>query len=76
MALFGKRSYRSRSRMNGRLHPLVIVGICLGAAILIAIIVGNLLKLWLDDEKMQQLKGEQTQPPVSEAPIPEAAAPC
>lgn len=75
MALLGKRSYRSRSRMNGRLRPLVIVGICLGAAILIAVIVGNLLKLWLDDETMQQLKGEQTQPPVSEAPSPEPSAP-
>lgn len=75
MALFGKRSYRSRSRMNGKLHPLVIVGICLGVAILIAIIVGNLLKLWLDDEMMQQLKGEQTQPPVSAPPSPEPSAP-
>ncbi len=77
MALFGKRPHKFRSRSGGRLHPLAIVGICLAAAILIAIIVGNLLKLWLNDEKMAALKGTETIPPVNTeaSPSPERTAP-
>lgn len=46
-------------RGNRKLHPLAIVGICLGGAILLALLIGNLLNLWLDDEKMAELKGNQ-----------------
>lgn len=54
-----------------RLSPLAIVGICLGAAVLIALIVGNILNAWLDDETVDALKGtqsEQTAPPTPELP--------
>lgn len=68
MAHFRPRLHRYRSRSSGKLHPLAIVGICLGAAILIALIVGNLLNLWLDDETYQKLTDGKNEPPETEAP--------
>ena len=63
--------------LNRRLHhrgrrmsPLAIVGICLGAAVLIALIVGNILNAWLDDEKMNALKGTQQEDAVPHVPDP------
>ena len=47
MTRFPRRlHYRPRGR---KLHPLAIVGICLGGAILLAIIIGNILNARLDD---------------------------
>lgn len=61
MPNFGNR-FRRRHQRGGRLHPAVIVGICLGTAIIITVIVGNLLKLWLDDETYRKLtEGEETE---------------
>ena len=54
-----------------KLHPLAIVGICLGGAILLALLIGNLLNWWLDDEKMDKLTGaplESEQPSAGELP--------
>ncbi len=47
--------HRNRTR---KLHPLAIVGICLGSAVLLALLIGNLLNLWLDDDTMDGLTGE------------------
>ncbi len=55
MARLNRRLHH-RGRMR-KLHPLAIVGICLGGAVLLALLIGNLLNLWLDDEKMSELKG-------------------
>ena len=65
MAHFMRRlHHRSRNR---KLHPLAIVGICLGATVLLALLIGNLLNLWLDDEAMGKLTGEpQEAPPAAE----------
>ena len=64
--------FNRRSHHRGRkLSPLAIVGICLGAAVLIALIIGNILNAWLDDETADALKGtqqEESAPPSSELP--------
>ena len=61
----GSRYRRHRPRSQGRLHPLAIVAICLVAAILITLVIGNLLYHWLDDETYNALLGgeEETSPP-------------
>jgi len=56
---------RHRAR-NQKLSPLAIVGICLGGAILLAIIIGNILNAALDDEKLSALKTPTAETP--EAP--------
>ncbi len=61
MANFMRR-LRHRSR-NQKLSPLAIVGICLGGAILLAIIVGNILNAALDDEKLSSLKTPTAESP-------------
>lgn len=65
MAPFGKRLRRyHHSRGHGplRLHPAAVVGICLGAAVLITLIVGNLLNMFLDDDTYWKLTaGEETE---------------
>ena len=55
-------------RWNRKLPPIAIVGICLGGAILLALLIGNLLNLWLDDEKMAELKGNSTEAPTESSP--------
>ena len=61
----GSRYRRRSPRSQGKLHPLAIVAICLAAAILITILIGNLLYHWLDDETYNAFlgKGEATEPP-------------
>ena len=74
MARLNRRLHHRR--WNRKLHPLAIVGICLGGAILLALLIGNLLNLWLDDEKMAALQGKQqesTAPTTQELP-PRAVA--
>ena len=59
MQLFGNRLHNNNHR-RGALSPLAIILICVGAALLLAIIVGLLLNVWLDDEAYERLtKGEQ-----------------
>lgn len=69
-----RRSRRYRNRMPGRLPPAAIVGICLGAAVLIAVIIGNLLHFWLDDETMQKLTSG-TSAPEETLPVPDREVP-
>ena len=66
--MLGKRFHRRHTRAT-RLHPVAIVGICLAAAILLTVIVGNLLKGLLDDETYQKLtQGEETDTTEKEPP--------
>ncbi len=45
------RFRRHRQRIGKKsLHPAAVVGICLCAAVVLTLTVGNLLNLWLDDE--------------------------
>lgn len=53
----GSRYRRHRPRAHGGLHPIAIVAICLVAAILITLVIGNLLYHWLDDETYNSLLG-------------------
>ena len=66
--MLGKRFRRRHARAT-RLHPIAIVGICLAAAILLTVIVGNLLKGSLDDETYKKLtQGEETDATNAEPP--------
>ena len=47
MARFVRRLHHRRG--NRKLHPLAIVGICFGGAVLIALIIGNILNLVIKD---------------------------
>ena len=68
--MLGRRPRHRRPHAT-RLHPAAIVGICLAATILITLIVGNLLKVFLDDEAYQRLmQGAETEPPQVESPRP------
>ncbi len=72
------RGHLHRHRQRGKkLPPWGIVLICLGSAVLVAILVGNLLKLWLDDETYQKLTAGETQASTEEryvAPVPKVNA--
>lgn len=50
-----RRRYRRQAYRAGGLSPIAIAGICIAAAILLTVIVGNLLTLWLDDETYARL---------------------
>ena len=59
MQLFANRR---NSHRRGALSPLTIILIVAGAALLLAIIVGLMLNVWLDDETYVRLtKGEETE---------------
>lgn len=58
MQLFGNRLHNNHRR--GALSPGAIILICVGAAFLLALIVGLMLNVWLDDETYERLtRGEQ-----------------
>lgn len=68
---------RKRTRYGqrgGKLPPWAIVAICAAAAILLTILVGNLLRLWLDDETYHKLTAPETTAQTT-APRPDAAVP-
>ena len=69
--------FQRRFHPHGRgkkLHPLAIVGISLGGAVLLAILIGNLLRLSLDEDTLDRLAGE-SEPPTEEQSEPQRTAP-
>ena len=73
MARFVRRfHHHGRGR---KLPPLAIVGISLGGAVLLAILIGNLLRLSLDEETLNRLEGGSTEPPAAEQQEPQRTAP-
>ena len=65
---FGRMRFR-RYKPHGesRMHPAMIVAISLAVAVLLTLIVGNLLKIWINDELYARLTGELvTDPPPAE----------
>lgn len=72
-----KRRYR-RHRPAGKLHPLAIVGIVALGVILLTVLIGNLLRLWLDDETYFRLtKGDEPAPqapPAVQISVPDVNA--
>ena len=67
MSFGGFRFRLRRAYADGRLHPLVIVAVCLVAAVLLTLIVGNLLNIWMNDDLYQRLTGETgMEPPAAE----------
>lgn len=74
MAYIGRRFRRHRLRTPGKLPPAAIVAICLGAAILITLIVGNVLHYTLDEDMLKKLTSG-TKAPESPEPPPERTVP-
>ena len=69
MLRLGSRRYR-RHRGTG-VSPWVIILICVTAAILVTVIIGNLLKIWLDEGAYDRLtSGEATTPSEQEVQKP------
>ncbi len=50
---------RRYDRSNGRPAPWLILLLCAVGAAILAVIIGNLLRLWLDDETYRKLTGEE-----------------
>lgn len=69
MALRRRRYRRRAHRGDSKLHPAIIVGICLAAAVLVTLVVGNLLTRWLDDDTFHRLTvGDEAEEPDDDAP--------
>ena len=66
-----RRRRRYSSYGERKLSPWIIVAICVASALIITIFIGNLLKLWLDDDAYRALTEGTTAPPAEEeAPPP------
>ena len=62
------RRFRGHRQRATRFHPLAIVGICLCAAVLLTVLIGNILNLVVDDDTYHRLTGkeeEDSNPPPS-----------
>ena len=71
MRPFFRRRRRYGSYGERSLSPWIIIAICAAGALIVTIIIGNLLKLWLDDETYRALTEGTTESPVEdEAPDP------
>ncbi len=65
------RRLRRRGGTTGqKMRPVTVVLICLAAAILLTLTVGNLLKIWLDDETYRSLT-EGIEPPPAQQQTPQ-----
>lgn len=77
MQLFGNR-YRTRGTRQDGKRLALILGAVLLAALIITVIVGNLLKIWLDEETYRQLtEGKEeapTEEPLYQSPAPNVHA--
>ena len=63
-----RRSHRRSGATGQKMRPYSIVLICLAAAILLTLTVGNLLRLWLDDETYRKMTEGIESPPQQETP--------
>lgn len=73
MSPFGKRShrhYRYRGSHNrARLPVWAIIGICVAAALIVSLIVGNLLRVFLDEDAYRRLVEGKPEPPEISDPV-------
>ena len=77
MAFSSNRGRRYSQRRDRRMHPAVILLLSAVAAILVAILIGNILKAVLDEEalhRLQQKKEETTEPQRYQAYLPDLEA--
>ena len=64
MAFGGMRLKGRRQHTPQKIHPLAIVAICLAVTVLLTVVVGNLLKIWIDDDLLAKLtSGYETEEP-------------
>jgi len=70
MRLFFRRRRRYGAYGERRLSPWLIIAICAAGALLITIVIGNLLKAWLDDETYRALTEGATEAPTEETTPP------
>ncbi len=77
MRLFSNRHHAYGARQNGK-KILLILGITLLSALILTVVVGNLLKIWLDEETYKNLTdGEETtsfEEPLYRSPAPNVHA--
>ncbi len=66
---------RARSAGNRKLAPWAIVLIVAAGALLLTVIIGNLLRLWLDDEAYRRLRDGEETTGKREEPLYQANAP-
>ena len=75
-----RKFYRTRhyDKRERRIHPILIVGICILAALLVALIVGNILRRTVDEETYQKItsgiEASTTEEPVEEPISPKIQA--
>ena len=68
MAAIGRRFRRHHTRT--KMHPAAIVAICLAVAVVLTVLVGNLLKIRLDEADYQRLTvGEPERQPLPEGEV-------
>lgn len=60
MAFSERRARRYNNPRGTKLSPWLLIGICLGAALLVTIVIGNILTLTLDDETYRELTQGKT----------------
>ena len=63
MSSFGRRARRHRAAHHKGLAPWAIILICVASALALSLLVGNLLKVFLDEEAYDRL----VNPPAEEA---------
>ncbi len=75
---FSERRMRRYNTHTPKLSPWLIIGICVGAALLVTIVIGNILTLTVDDETYKKLtQGKETETKAEggiETPVPDIQA--
>lgn len=72
MRLLSGRRRRYGTYGERKRSPWIIIAICVLTALIITIVIGNLLKAWLDDETYRALTEGTTEPPIEEETPPAA----
>lgn len=65
MSSFGRHSHYHRNKHHG-ISPFAIIAICVVAALIISLIVGNLLKIFLDEDAYNRLVAPKSEPTVTD----------
>ena len=64
MPSFGRRPRHYHNTYHRRLHPIALIAICVGAALIVTLIVGNLLKIFLDEDAYNRLVSPNDTDPI------------
>lgn len=64
-----RRSHSFASHSEHRVSPWIIIAICAASALVLTVIVGNLLKIWIDDDTYRRLTSGEGSPDEEQPPI-------